>query len=422
MRILHLASLLLLALLLPFAAACGGTAEAPTTTETETEATPAEEATEAEPEAEPTPAEEATEAEDTADATPEDDVPADEEALEEAAPAEGAGDISVGLVTDIGQVNDGTFNEFAHEGATRAADEYGLEYSYIETQAPGEYEQNIDTMLNEEFDVIVTVGFLIADATYAAAEANPDTVFIGVDQDFSGDRTLPNLIGIQFREDQAGFLVGALAGMMTESDIVGFVGGVEIPPVQKFRNGYAHGIQYVNPDATLLDVYIPDFVAPAEGASAAQQQMGEGADVIFGAGGKTGSGAISEAAAQGVYVIGVDQDEYVTTFGNGESPGADYILTSAIKRVNVGVYEQISAVVDDSFEGNGNYILNASNDGVGYADFHDAADDIPEDVKNYLEEIRQMLAEGELTTGVNPVSGAVIEDEIPEPQPFEEQG
>jgi basic membrane lipoprotein Med (substrate-binding protein (PBP1-ABC) superfamily) len=415
-----MASLLLLVLLLPFVAACGGTAEAPTTTETETEAeaTPAEEATEAEA----TPAEEATEPEDTADATPEDEIPADEEELEEAAPAEGAGDLSVGLVTDIGQVNDGTFNQFAHEGATQAADEYGLEYSYIETQAPGEYEQNIDTMLDENFDVIVTVGFLIADATYAAAEANPDTTFIGVDQDFSGDRTLPNLIGIQFREDQAGFLVGALAGMMTESDIVGFVGGVEIPPVQKFRNGYAHGIQYVNPDATLLDVYIPDFVAPAEGASAAQQQMGEGADVIFGAGGKTGSGAISEAAAEGIYVIGVDQDEYVTTFGNGESPGAENILTSAIKRVNVGVYEQISAVVDGSFEGNGNYILNASNDGVGYADFHEAADAIPEDVKTYLEEIRQMLADGELTTGVDPVSGEVIEDEVPEPQPFEEQG
>jgi basic membrane lipoprotein Med (substrate-binding protein (PBP1-ABC) superfamily) len=414
------ASLLLLALLLPVVAACGGTAEAPTTTETETEAeaTPAEEAAEPEPEAEATPAEEAADAtpEEAADATPE------EEALEEAAPAEGAGDISIGLVTDIGQVNDGTFNEFAHEGATQAADEYGLEYSYIETQAPGEYEQNIDTLLNENFDVIVTVGFLIADATYAAAEANPDTIFIGVDQDFSGDRTLPNLVGIQFREDQAGFLVGALAGMMTESDIVGFVGGVEIPPVQKFRNGYAHGIQYVNPDATLLDVYIPDFVAPAEGASAAQQQMGEGADVIFGAGGKTGSGAISEAATQGVYVIGVDQDEYITTFGDGESPGSENILTSAIKRVNVGVYDQISAVVDGSFEGNGNYILNASNDGVGYADFHEAADDIPEDVKNYLEEIRQMLAEGELTTGVNPVSGEVIEGEIPEPQPFEEQG
>jgi basic membrane lipoprotein Med (substrate-binding protein (PBP1-ABC) superfamily) len=367
MRRLHLIAFLLFALLLPMVAACG---------------TPP-----------------ADEADDTAE--------------------EAESDISVGLVTDIGRVNDGTFNEFAHTGAMEAADDFGLEYDYLETQSQADYDQNVETMVNEGYDVIVTVGFLIADATFAAAEENPEHTFIGVDQSFTDDDALPNLIGIQFREDQSGFLVGALAGMMTESDKIGFVGGVDVPAVKKFRNGYIHGAQYVNPDIEVFDVYVPSFTDPAQGASVAEQFIGDGADIIFGAGGTTGSGAITAAAEQDVYVIGVDQDEYNTTFGGGEAPGSDNILTSAIKRVDVGVYDQIEAVVEDDFEGNGNYILDVQNDGVGYADFHETADEIPEAVKERMEEILEMMAEGDLDTGVDPLSGEVEEDDIPEPEPFE---
>jgi basic membrane lipoprotein Med (substrate-binding protein (PBP1-ABC) superfamily) len=193
-----------------------------------------------------------------------------------------------------------------------------------------------------------------------------------------------------------------------------------VPAVKKFRNGYMHGVQYINPDAQVRDVYVPTFTDPAQGASAAEQFIGDGADIIFGAGGPTGSGAIRAAAEQEVYVIGVDQDEYNTTFGGGETPGADQILTSAIKRVDVGVYDQVEAVVEGDFEGEGDYILNVSNGGVGYADFHETADEIPEEVKERLAEIEDMLAEDELTTGVDPVSGDPIESEIPEPEPFEE--
>lgn len=382
MRRVHLLALLL-ALLLPLAAACGGMTDSPADEE-------------------------------------EADTEEEEIGEEEEDAAEGS-DLRVGLVTDIGRVNDGTFNQFAHEGAVEAAEDFDLEYDYIETQAQADYDQNIETLVNEDYDVVVTVGFLIADATFAAAEENPDIAFIGVDQSFTGERALPNLVGIQFREDQGGFLVGALAGMMTESDTVGFVGGVDVPAVKKFRNGYLHGLQYTNPDAELLSVYVPSFTDPAQGASAAEQFIGDGADIIFGAGGPTGSGAIKAAAEQDVYVIGVDQDEYYTTFGGGDTPGADQLLTSAIKRVDVGVYNQIEMVVKDTFEGEGDYILNVFNDGVGYADFHETEDEVPEEVKERMEEIREMLAEDELQTGVDPLSGEVIEDEIPEPEPFEEE-
>lgn len=328
---------------------------------------------------------------------------------------------TVCLVTDTGQIDDGTFNQYAHEGATAVVEDYDLEYTYIETQATTDYEANISTCVDEGFDVIITVGFLIGDATWEAAVANPDVYFIGVDQ-FVGDRTddagnvteeaPANFVGIQFREDQAGFLAGALAALMTESDVVAGVYGVEIPPVKKFRNGFEQGALYINPDITLLGVYIDDFVAPDRGASAAEQFIGEGADVIFGAGGQTGSGGIVAAAQQDIYVIGVDQDEYVTTFGEGETPGAEYIISSAMKRVDQGVYDMVAALAEgdmDGFPGGGVYVMDAALGGIGLAEPHDA--DVPEEVLAQVEELFTMLADGDIDSGVDPITGDLLESE-----------
>lgn len=318
---------------------------------------------------------------------------------------------SVCLVTDLGRVNDGTFNQYAHDGSVRATDEFGLEYTYIETQAQTDYEANIQTCLDEEFDAIITVGFLIADATRAAAAANPDTYFIGVDQFFADP--LPNLVGIQFREDQGGFLVGALAALMTESGTVAGVYGIDIPPVIKFRNGFEQGVAYINElngtDVQTLGVYIDDFIAPDRGATAAEQFIGEGADVIFGAGGPTGSGGITYAAQQGVYVIGVDQDEWVTTFGAGETPGAEFVISSAVKRVDNGVFDMIAALAEGvGFPEGGTYILEVANDGIGFAEGHDA--EIPEDVIELMNEILEGLYDGTIETGIDPVSGALLSE------------
>ena len=315
-------------------------------------------------------------------------------------------------------MNDGTFNEFAHRGAERAAEEFGLEYRYIETQAQADYENNIQTFIDEEFDVIITVGFLIQDATAAAAAANPDIVFIGVDQFFAPGTVTDNLVGLQFREDQAGFLAGALAAMVSESGTVGVVAGQEIPPVKKFLNGFNNGAQYVRPDINLLGVYLPTFIDPALGASTAEQMIGEGADVIFGAGGPTGTGGIRAAAERGVYVIGVDQDEYVTTFANGSAPGADRILSSAIKRVDNAVYDEVAAVVNGTFEGNGIALFDAAGEGVGLAPFHDAEAAVTPAMQAKLDEIFTALADGSLNTGVDPAGGDVVEADIPEPSPF----
>jgi basic membrane lipoprotein Med (substrate-binding protein (PBP1-ABC) superfamily) len=389
--------LAVLLLLVPALAACGGGAATQPTTAPPTAAPP----TAAPPTAPP------TAAPPTAAAT--------------AAPTTGATDSSrlrVGLVTDLGKVNDGTFNEFAHKGVLMAQEKYGFEYKYIETTAQADYAANIQALVDEKFDVIVTVGFLIQEATAAAAAANPDIVFIGVDQFYEQGSVTDNLVGLQFREDQAGFLAGALAAMMSESGTIGIVAGQEIPPVKRFKNGFDNGARYVRPDINLLGVYLPTFIDPALGASSAEQMIGEGADVIFGAGGPTGSGAIKAAAEKGVFVIGVDQDEYLTTFARGSAPGANRILSSAIKRVDVAVATEIGKVAEGVFKGNGIELFDAAGEGVGLADFHETADLVPDAVKVRLDEIFKALAEGTLSTGVNAVSGDVDPATVPEPKPY----
>lgn len=320
---------------------------------------------------------------------------------------------SVCLVTDVGRVNDGTFNQFAYEGMLRAVDDFGLDDTFIETTAPTDYEENINTCVDEGYDVIVTVGFLLTDATLAAAAANPDVYFIGVDQ-FIVDGP-ENMVGLQFREDQMGYAMGVLAALTTESGTIAGVFGEEIPPVVKFRNGYVNGALATGlTEDDILTVYIDSFIAPERGAAAAEQFIGEGADVIFGGGGVTGSGGIRYAAEQGVSVIGVDQDEYFTTFGAGETPGAENIISSALKRVDNAVYDNIAALAEgdfESFNGGGLYVGNVLNGGVGAAPPNEA--DVPQEVQDAVQATFDAIAAGEIVTGVDPVTGAMLPS-IPE--------
>jgi basic membrane lipoprotein Med (substrate-binding protein (PBP1-ABC) superfamily) len=324
---------------------------------------------------------------------------------------------SVCLVTDVGRVNDGTFNQFAYEGMLKAVEDFGLDSTFIETQSPTDYEANINTCLNDNYDVVVTIGFLITDTTLVAAQENPETYFIGVDQ-FVADGP-ENYVGLQFREDQAGFLAGALAAQMTETGVIAGVYGIDIPPVIKYRNGYEQGALYINPDIQSLGVYIDSFSAPDRGASAAAQFMGEGADVIFGAGGPTGSGGIVFAACPAdncegaAMVIGVDQDEYFSTFGGNKdesehTPGIENLISSAMKRVDTAVFAALEMLVNggEGWPGGSNIIMSAENDGVGFAPAHDS--DVPEEVTAALSEILVGLKDGTIETGVDPVTGELL--------------
>src|SRR5688572_27822208 len=221
----------------------------------------------------------------------------------------------VGLVTDTGKINDRGFNKSAWKGVQQAQEELGALVQYIETSDARDYSKNIATFANENYDVIVTVGFSLREATWTAAEMYPDTKFIGVDQDQS-EGGMENVAGLVFPEDKAGFLVGALAAMMSETHKVGAVcASDDIPPVWRLGEGYKTGAAYVDEQASIttdvLVLYHSDvsfdttFVDPEWGEASAIAMAKEGVDVVFGCGGVTGNGGIIAAAREGLDAIGV---------------------------------------------------------------------------------------------------------------------
>lgn len=328
-----------------------------------------------------------------------------DQACEDAGGLEAPDGFRVNFVTDIGKVDDGTFNQFAFEGMTAANECFGIaESDFIETVSEADYAANIATMLESEPDVLITTGFLITSDTEEAANNNPDVDFIGIDQ------FLPeypeNMAGVLFNEDESGYIAGVMAASLSESGVVGVVAGREdVPAVPKFVNGYTVGAESVNPDIRVLSIYNESFTDIAKGESDANQFIGEGADVIFGAGGQTGSGGIASAARQGVWAIGVDQDEYFTTFNSGEAPGSEFLASSAIKRVDLVTFRLIQASIEDTF-GGGAFIGTAANDLITYAESHDA--DIPAEVLEAVEAAREGLAVGNIMTGICGIDGLFI--------------
>ena len=306
----------------------------------------------------------------------------------------------VGLVTDVGKVDDKSFNQSAWEGVQQAAKDLGAEIKYIETTDPKDYAKNIATFADEKYDVIVTVGFALGEATAAAAKQYPDVKFIGVDQ-FQAEVT-PGVAGLNFPEDQAGFMAGALAALMSKSGQIGAVLGTDaVPPVWRYGEGYKAGAEYAKPGTKVNVVYHSDvgfdktFTDPEWGKTTALSMIDKGADVIFGAGGKTGNGALLGGVEKDMAVIGVDTDQYLTV------PEAQKVLlTSAMKLIVPGVFNIIKDYAGSKWT-DGNVFGQAA-----LAPYHDWDNKVPADVKAKVDEITKMLQSGELKTDVPPAKPA----------------
>ena len=288
----------------------------------------------------------------------------------------------VGLVTDIGGVEDQSFNQSAWEGLNRAKEEYGVEINYLSSAADSDYAPNIETFVDEEYDLIISVGYLLADATRAAAEENPDIKFAIIDDSTCAD--LENVTCLTFKQEQASYLVGYVAGLMTENDNVGLVLGMASDTMNLFGYGYCAGAIDANPEITIQQGNANSFGDPAMGSTLTTNFVTNDADVVFHAAGATGTGVISEAQAKGIMAIGVDSDQSYLA--------PDTVITSALKRVDNAVYATVEELVNGTLEG-GIAVFDITNNGVGISE---TVDLLPQEVVDAVAEVEEKLLNGEI--------------------------
>ncbi len=276
---------------------------------------------------------------------------------------------SAWLVTDTGGINDKSFNQGTWEGIQKYADENDIKVGYTETKDQSQTEQNLNAAAANN-DIVIAAGFTSANPVYKSATANPDTDYIIIDSEPANDAgesvELDNVLTYLFKEHEAGYLVGYIAGKTTESDVVGFIGGMKNPPVQRFGLGFVQGVEAANPDAEVLYNYTGSFDNVSLGKTTAQTMYSKGADVIFTAAGGVNAGVVEAAKDErsknnDVWVIGVDRDMYEDGIYDGEN---SVILTSAVKQVGQAAYEGLSQEFDGNFAG-GVENLGLAEDGVG---------------------------------------------------------
>ncbi len=324
-------------------------------------------------------------------------------AEEEAAPADSG--LRFGQITDVGGIDDKGFNQLAWEGLQAAGASTGAEVNFLESQQQTDYEKNINEFLGQDYNGIVTVGFLLADATKAASEANPDVPFAIVDfpSQTSGD------LGLLFAVSEPSFLAGYLAAGMSETGIVCTYGGIKIPPVVEFMVGFESGVNYHNSqkgtDVSVLGwstdaaaegggdgSFTGNFESLDDGRSFAENFFDEGCDIIFPVAGPVGLGSAAAAQDRGFSVIGVDADLTQTN-----PDAAEVYLTSVLKKIDVAVNEAVTQMADGSFEGGTNLISNLANGGVGLAPFYDF--DVPQELQDELSAIEAGIIDGSISTG-----------------------
>ena len=293
----------------------------------------------------------------------------------------------IGMVTDVGGVNDGSFNQSAWEGLQRAAENFGCEVKYIESKGDADFVPNIESFLDEDYDLIICTGYVMADAVRDAAELNPDQKFAIVDDASNAD--LDNVTCMMFEQEQASYLVGLAAGYTTESNVVGFVVGQANETMNSFGYGYCAGVLDANPDATILQYNANSFGDASAGKTAVNTMVTKGADVVFHAAGGTGLGVIDGCKENGIWAIGVDSDQ---------SPLApETILTSALKRVDNACYDATKKTILGTLEGG----VETYDLAAGGVDIAPTTDNLSKDVLEKIEDAKKDIIAGDLVVPKN---------------------
>lgn len=313
----------------------------------------------------------------------------------------------VAMVTDEGGVSDQSFNQSAWEGLQQAAEDFdNIEVSYQESHQDADYAPNFETVLDAGNDLMWGIGYKLADAVMDAATNNPDKLYGIVDSAF-GDDTPDNVVGVVFKAEQPSFLVGYIAGMMTETDQIGFVGGIEGDVIWGFDYGFQAGVQYAakeqGKDIDVLSQYLESFSDTTKGKATATNMYQQGRDIVFHAAGGAGDGVIEAAKEQDKWVIGVDRDQSYLA--------PEHVLTSAMKRVDVGVYNVIELLSKGEFPG-GETVVYGLQDG-GAVDIAPTSDEhVPAELLERIEELKQEIIDGKIVVPFNEETFEVYMEEL----------
>jgi basic membrane protein A and related proteins len=294
----------------------------------------------------------------------------------------------VALVTDVGQLNDRGFNQLAYQGLKRAGKELGVQIRVAQSRSAADYIPNHTTLARQGYDLIIGVGFAQGDAVDAAAVKMPNASYAIVDVDQQSLTHKPkNVVGLLFREEEAGYLAGVLAGLSVKKErapVVGSVGGFKEPPVDRFIAGYQAGAVWAMPQVKTLNSYSSDWDDQAKCKEIAFDQISRGASVVFQVAGGCGLGALDAAKERNVWGIGVDADQ--SFLGN-------FVLTSAMKHVDEAVFRTIKSVVDGDFEGGKSLVFGLKEDGVGLGKI---SPKVPEHDRLVLQDVQKRIRAGEI--------------------------
>jgi basic membrane protein A len=304
------------------------------------------------------------------------------------------------MVTDVGGLGDKSFNDLSWAGLQKAQTDLGVEVKVLESKQIADYETNLTQLASAGYSPIFAVGFLMTDAVSKIASTTPSVNFGGIDINFTNPPK--NVVGLNFKEQEAGYLAGIVAGLATKStfdprlnsqNVIGFVGGMAIPAVQRYEAGFVAGAKSVNPTVKVISLYAGAFDDQAKGKELGLSAISSGADVVFAAAGQTGIGTFNACQSSNkALFIGVDTDQFFTLTNPGNT-----ILTSAVKRVDTAVFNVVKQTVDGSFPGGQNLVFGLKDDSVGLAPFHDFDAKVPQTIKDAVNKATTDIKAGTIT-------------------------
>ena len=310
-----------------------------------------------------------------------------------------AGDLPlrVGMVTDVGGVNDQSFNQSAWEGLQKAKKELGIKASYQESKQDADYPGNLETLYDAENDLIWGIGFKMADVILKAAKQNPKQKYAIIDYSF-GNKTPPNVLGVMFKAEEGAFLAGYIAAKMSKTNTIGFIGGMSVPIIHAFQYGYKAGAKYANKNISVLEQYSESFTDAAKGKAIANQMISKKADVVFHAAGAVGDGVIEATKEKNKMAVGVDRDQ------NYLAPKS--VITSSMKRVDNAIFQVVADLKKGVFKGGTTQNLGLHDGAVDIAPTTSKM--IPAPLLSEVMELKKKIASGKMVIPADEKSYAVF--------------